>query len=94
MTNQRLDSILLIKINLGVIRKLITDADNNIISRCVERYYQNKQWRWSLRKRQENRAEDGKNELYGPPLPKRIAIEEETDTESDESEESGSENGF
>ena len=50
MSNERLNQLLMVKINLPVLHSLTKDCDNVILKECIQRYYQKKKWRWSTHK--------------------------------------------
>ena len=74
MSNEGLNQILTVKINLPMLRNLIEDCDNVIINEYVERYYDRKMWRRSLRKEKE--VEKINQDIYdsSPPTKKRVII--------------------
>ena len=87
MSNDRLENILLVKINGPVLRKIYKGFNNILVSQAIDLYFQKKNWRWNLR----TISKLGKNEesLFGSPI-KRIMQEipssDDSLSESDPSE--------
>ena len=77
MSNERLNQILTVKINLPMLRSLIEDCDNVIIKQCAERYYDRKKWRWFVRKEKE--VEKTNQDIYGNPPPTKKRVIDLTD---------------
>ena len=73
MSNEWLNQLLTVKINLPVLHNLIKDCDNVILKECIWRYYQKKKWRWSARK-EANWNEEPCADIYRapPPIKKRV----------------------
>ena len=57
MSNDRLENILLIKINDPVLRKIHKDFSNILVSWAIDLYFQEKNWRWNLRTQSEENLE-------------------------------------
>ena len=60
---------------------LIEDCDNEIIRECVERYYDRKKWRWSVRKEEE--VEKTNQDIYSNPPPTKKRVIDLTDYDID-----------
>ena len=75
MSNERLNQILTVKINLPALRNLIKDCDDVIIKECVEKYYEKKKWRWSTRNNSKPRNDQCEANIYGPPPTKKGRID-------------------
>ena len=89
MSNNRLENILLIKINGPVLRKIHKNFDNILVSRAIDLYFQKKNWWWNLCTTSEENH--GKNEepLFGPPVKRvvqEISISDDSSSQSDSSE--------
>ena len=72
MSNERLNQLLTVKINLPALHNLIKDWDV-ILKECIWRYYQKNKWRWSARK--EAKLNEGPcGDIYRapPPIKKRV----------------------
>ena len=78
MSNERLNQLLTVKINLPVLHNLIKDC-NVILKECIRRYYQKKKLRWPTHK-EANSNEEPCGDIYGAPPPIKkwvIDLEEE-----------------
>ena len=84
MSNDRLENILLIKINDPVLRKIHKDFSNILVSWAIDLYFQEKNWRWNLRTPSEENLEKNEESLFGPPV-KRVV--QETSPSDDSSSE-------
>ena len=49
LENNRLDSILIIKTNLNILRSTLENCEEVIISNAIKKYYEIKHWRWERR---------------------------------------------
>ena len=89
MSNDRLENILLVKINGPVLRKTYKDFDNILVSRAIDLYFQKKNWRWNLRTISKENLGKNEESLFGSPI-KRIVQEisssDDSSSESDPSE--------
>lgn len=86
MKNDRLNSILMIKINLPVLRTVLFDCDQQIIDAAVTKYYKAKKWRWDLRPSPkvifDTAAE--KDASFGLPPPKKIRLQDSADVDEND----------
>ena len=89
MKNDRLNSILMAKINIPTLRLVIENCDEMIIQEAVRKYFSAKKWRWAIRPQEE--AQQVSKHDNTAPLPKRARLEdlgEEDDISSSEDESS------
>ena len=70
MSDEQLNQLLTVKINLPVLHNLIKDC-NVILKECIRRYYQKKKLRWPTHK-EANSNEEPCGDIYGasPPIKK------------------------
>ena len=95
MKNNRLDSILIIKTNLPVLRTTIANCEDTIVNAAIQKYYERKQWRWQPRPSNENveNSQAYMKGAFGSPPPKRHRLQdnnESTNNTSSEDDDSSS----
>ena len=88
MSNNRLENILLIKINGPVSRKIHKDFDNILVSWAIDLYFQKKNWRWNLRTTSEENLGKNEESLFGPPIKRVVQEMSSSDDSSSESDSS------
>ena len=72
LKNERLNSILMIKINMPCLRKIIKDCDQVVVEAAVKRYFEKKKWRWNIHKTDTTVVKkDEFEDMYGEP-PKKM----------------------
>ena len=89
MSNNRLENILLIKINGPVLRKIHKDFDNILVLRAIYLYFQKKYSRWNLHSTSEENLGKNEESLFGPPIKRvvqKISSSGDSSFESDSSE--------
>ena len=67
MSNDRLENILLIKINGVILGKTHKNFGNILVSWATHLYFQKKNWRWNLRTTSEENLGKNEESLFGPP---------------------------
>ena len=87
LKNDRLNNILLIKINVPVLQKVLEDAEKSVIERAIKTYYNNKNWRWNIKPYKQGEASNAS--CFSPPPAERSRLQDvtdipERDEESDE----------
>ena len=94
MPNERLNQILTVRINLPMLCNLIEDCNNVIIKKCVEKYYNRKKWRWSVRKEKEVEITNQDVCCNPPPTKKRVIDLTNYDISDDDQQADSEEESF
>ena len=72
ITNERLNAILVLKINIPVLRLVVDDFNNVLINNAVKKYFAKKKWRWAIRPEKD----DVNRMMVKPSLPKKRRLDE------------------
>ena len=72
MFNDRLENILLIKINGPVLHKIHKEFNNILVLWAIDLYFQKKNWRWNLHNTSEEDLGKNEESLFGPPIKRLV----------------------
>ena len=86
MSNNCLENILLIKINGPVLQKIHKEFDNILVSRAIDLYFQEKNWRWNLHTTSKENLGKNRESLFGPPVKRVVQEISSSDNGSSESD--------